>query len=99
MSARHHTIAITTPTFERLTQLARARGISKAKLVESLLEGVVPIPAVADRDEALRLLSESARTGKVQAQVALVRALAASEPAPSEIDPLDELADRRRGQA
>jgi hypothetical protein len=59
----------------------RGGGVSRSAFVRGLLRGAGPLDEQPSYDEALRLLADSARAGKVQAQVALVRALRGEQPA------------------
>jgi hypothetical protein len=54
--------------------------------VRGLLREAAPREEAPTYDEALVLLAESARAGKVQAQVALERALRGSERSTSELE-------------
>ncbi len=93
------TLSLPIPTFERLDLVAQARGVSKAKLIERLV--MEPAPACElSRDRALTLLAQSAEEGSVPARIAYARLMAQTqEPLLVESDPLDELADRRRGRS
>ena len=87
---------------ERFDAQATARGLSRAGALRLLVNEGLPEREAGSLSEALALLAASARAGSVQAQVALVRALAERE---KRADPVkrrrDELAARRaqRGQA
>jgi len=95
--SRQISVKLPKPTLERLEAMAAERGHSRAAMIRVLIEADAPAGGVASGAEALRLLSESARAGSIQAQIALERALRAAGPEP-EGDLLDELA-RRRGVA
>jgi hypothetical protein len=71
----------------------RPAGMSRSGFVRELLRRTGPVDDAPTYEEAVRLLAESARAGKVQAQVALERALR-SEGAP---DTDGELARLLRG--
>jgi len=62
----------------------RAPEVSRSAFIRSLLRGAGPLDEQPSYGEALRLLGESARGGKVQAQVALERALRGAEGAPDD---------------
>ena len=87
---------------ERLDALAAARGWTRSETLRALIETGLPAARSATLAEAIALLSDSARTGSVPAQSALVRHLAARE---RRQDPVqarrDELAaaGRRREEA
>ena len=57
----------------------RGEGTSRSAFVRELLRRSGPVDEEASYGEALRLLARSARAGKVPAQVALERALRASD--------------------
>lgn len=92
-------VRVPVSALERLDGLASERGLSRSGALRALLEGAGPAPVAADGEEALVLLSESARAGSVPARIALVRLL--SKPAAA-VDPvqaeIDELARRRRAK-
>ncbi len=67
----------------------RGQGVSRSAFLRETLRRAGPLDEGPSYDEALLLLARSARAGKVQAQVALERALRASEDAP---EPDGELA-------
>ena len=76
---------------DELARLDEQRGVvSRAGFVRSLLREPPTREAIATRDEVLALLSQEARAGKVQALVALERALRAA-PHPSMDDELERL--------
>jgi hypothetical protein len=56
-----------------------AEGMSRSAFVRELLRRAGPLDEAPIYDEALILLAKSARAGKVQAQVALERALRAAD--------------------
>ncbi|MGZ6637857.1 MAG: ribbon-helix-helix protein, CopG family [Solirubrobacteraceae bacterium] len=104
MAARNWTIRLNEHDDDRLERLAEARGVSRAALVRTLirdadLEAGGGLPAVADREELLAVLSERARGGHVQAARSLLDELRRDgEPAAEDDDPfreLDMLAPRR----
>jgi hypothetical protein len=68
----------------------RADGVSPSAFVRGLLRRAGPLDEEPSYEEALRLLAESARTGKVQAQVA-ERALRAPQGTPERDGPLARL--------
>jgi hypothetical protein len=95
---RRISVRIPTSALARLDRLAADRGVSRSAALRVLLEGDASTRRPADRDEAMTLLSESARDGSIPARVALVRALGVD----TTTDPLqrrrDELAARRRAR-
>ncbi len=76
MSDTRITARIGVEALERLDGLAAERGLSRSGALRALLEGPVRARVLADREEALTLLSESARDGSVPARIALARLLA-----------------------
>lgn len=92
------TVKLPDRVIERVDALAGECGRSRARTVEMLLDGPAG-PGDVDEpshDEAVRLLAQMARAGKVGAAVALERALRASgDQSAIEDDPLDELRQRR----
>ena len=73
-------------------------GVSRVLRRSALLDGDLPALEAETREEALRLLSESARQGSVTAQVALVTALSEPVRDPVEIA-RDEIARKRLARA
>jgi hypothetical protein len=71
------TLRMTLAEVARVDEL-RPVGCSRSGFFRELLRGAGPLDGAPTHDEAVRLLAESARAGKVQAQVALERALRAS---------------------
>ena len=63
-----------------------------------LLESPAPARVAAGRDEALMLLSESARDGSVPARIALARLLSAPDGRTPIERRMDELAAKRRAR-
>jgi hypothetical protein len=57
----------------------RGSGVSRSGFVRELLRRAAPIDDAPSYSEALMLLAQSAREGRVQAQVALERALRSVE--------------------
>lgn len=53
----------------------RGSGTSRSGFIRQLLRQSGPVDELPSRPEALRLLAESARSGKVAAQIALAREL------------------------
>ena len=90
-------VRIPAEVLERLDCIAHERGSSRSAVVRALIETGPPTSAPADLQEAMALLSTSAREGSVAARVALVRALLERE---RHVSParrrLDELAARRQ---
>jgi hypothetical protein len=82
----------------KLDKTAAERGLSRSGALRVRLEGDLPRPAAADHDEALVLLSESARSGSVPARIALERALRRAKADPVQAR-IDELAAKRRRSA
>ncbi|MEK6272366.1 MAG: ribbon-helix-helix domain-containing protein [Actinomycetota bacterium] len=72
----------------------RGEGVSRSAFVRELLRRAGPLDEGPSYEEALILLAKSARGGKVAAQVALERALRASDGVP---EPDNELARLLRG--
>ena len=74
------TISVRLPVGElaRLDEM-RGSGVSRSAFVRELLRRSGPIDEEPSYGESLRLLARSARAGKVPAQVALERALRASD--------------------
>ena len=66
----------------------RGEDVSRSAFVRELLRRAAPVDEEPTHDEALVLLARSARAGKVQAQVALERALRAE----NDVEPEGELA-------
>jgi len=105
MSDTRISVRIGAEALERLDGLAAERGLSRSGALRALLERGGAARAAADRQEALTLLSESARGGSVAARVALARLLErrlhTAEPEPPRaadpFDEFDELARTRNG--
>jgi predicted transcriptional regulator len=75
------TVRISDEALKRLDGFADGRGLNRSDALRALLEGEIPQSAPADREEALTLLSESARGGSVFARIALARlTVGAAEP-------------------
>ena len=72
----------------------RGEGVSRSAFVRELIRRAGPLDEEPSYHEALVLLAKSARAGKVQAQVALERALRAE----GESEPAGELARILRGE-
>ncbi len=68
------TIRLSSEEVARLDEV-RGDGVSRSAFVRELLRRSAPVDDQPSYPEALRLLARSARAGKVQAQVALERAL------------------------
>ena len=106
MAARNWTVRLNDHDDDRLDRLAEARGVSRATVVRALirdadLEAGGGLPAVADRDELLRLLSEKARSGHHGAMVTLAHLIDAEPDEDEDEDPfaaLDALAARRESR-
>jgi hypothetical protein len=67
-------VNLTQGEYARLLEL-RPEGMSDSAFFRQLLRRAGPVEEVPTRLEAIRLLGDSARSGKVAAQVALVREL------------------------
>lgn len=94
MSERHTvSVHLTTDEVARLDEIRPAR-VSRSGFMRGLLRAAGPLGDAPTHDEAVRLLAESARGGKVAAQIALERALRADQGAS---DPDGELARLLRG--
>ncbi len=90
-------VHISDEALERLDAIAGEQGSSRSAAVRALIETGSPASAPADLQEALSLLSASAREGSVAARVALARLLADRDRNTSPARRrLDELAERRR---
>jgi Arc/MetJ-type ribon-helix-helix transcriptional regulator len=87
------TIRMSADEVARVDEL-RGEGVSRSAFVRELLRRAGPLDEGPTYPEALLLLAKSARAGKVQAQVALERALRDSEGGP---EPDGELARLLRG--
>ena len=66
----------------------RGEGVSRSAFVRELLRRAAPLDEAPSYPESLLLLARSARAGKVQAQVALERALRAE----NDVEPDGEMA-------
>lgn len=84
---------MTSDEVARLDEI-RSAEVSRSAFMRGLLRTAGPLDAAPTHDEAVRLLAESARGGKVAAQIALERALRADQGAS---DPDGELARLLRG--
>lgn len=73
-----HTVSVhlTPEEVVRLDEI-RGEGVSRSAFVRELLRRAAPLDEAPSYPESLLLLARSARAGKVQAQVALERALRA----------------------
>lgn len=74
MTTQTVTVRLTAQEIARPDEL-RGAGMSRPGFIRQLLRASGPLEDVPSRTEALRLLAESARAGKVAAQVALAREL------------------------
>jgi predicted DNA-binding protein len=96
---RQFAVRVPARQLERLDKMAAERSLSRSEAVRALIEGGLPEVSAASLPEALTMLSESARSGSVQAQIALARTLLDVE---RRRDPAarrrDELAARRRAK-
>ena len=72
------TIRISPDEVARVDEI-RGEGVSRSAFVRELLRRAGPLDGEPSHEEALILLARSARAGKVQAQVALERALRATQ--------------------
>jgi Ribbon-helix-helix protein, copG family len=68
------TLRLSNQEVARLDEL-RGAGMSRSGFIRQLLRQSGPLEELPTRTEALRLLAESARAGKVAAQIALAREL------------------------
>lgn len=68
------TIRVTPEEVARVDEI-RGEGVSRSAFVRELLRRAAPLDEAPSYPESLLLLARSARAGKVQAQVALERAL------------------------
>lgn len=78
MSTETITIRMSVDEVARVDEL-RGAGVSRSAFVRELLRRAGPLDEAPGYAEALVLLARSARAGKVQAQVALERALRGSQ--------------------
>ncbi len=93
-------LSLKAAVYERLTELAAERKVSRAKMVELLLGGTAG-PTEVTRSRALELLASSAEAGSVPARVAYARE-AAKLTGGAVVEPpdeFDELRERRRKDA
>ena len=92
--SQRHTVSVHLSIDEvaRLDEI-RSAGVSRSAFMRGLLRAAGPQDDAPTHDEAVRLLAESARGGKVAAQIALERALRADPAA----DPDGERARLLRG--
>jgi Arc/MetJ-type ribon-helix-helix transcriptional regulator len=74
MNTETITIRLSPQELARTDEL-RGDGVSRSAFVRELLRRAGPLDEAPSYEEALLLLARSARAGKVQAQVALERAL------------------------
>ena len=93
--SQRHTVSVHLSIDEvaRLDEI-RSAGVSRSAFMRGLLRVAGPQDDAPTYDEAVRLLAESARGGKVAAQIALERALRADAGAS---DPDGQLARLLRG--
>jgi hypothetical protein len=96
------TLRATDAFAKRLDSVAKARGLNRSQMIKAaVLEASMDakdLDAVPDRDELLRLLGESARSGSVTAMKALLderRRDGDDAEAPLVRSAIDELAARR----
>jgi hypothetical protein len=80
MSTETVTIRMSPEELARVDEM-RGEGVSRSAFVRELLRRSAPLDEEPTYAEALVLLARSARAGKVQAQVALERALRGTESA------------------
>jgi Arc/MetJ-type ribon-helix-helix transcriptional regulator len=80
MSTETITIRLSPQEIARVDEM-RGEGVSRSAFVRELLRRAGPLDEEPTYGEALVLLARSARGGKVQAQVALLRALRDAESA------------------
>lgn len=80
MSTETITIRMSADEIARVDEL-RGEGVSRSAFVRELLRRSGPLDDAPSYTEALLLLARSARAGKVQAQVALERALRGAQEA------------------
>jgi hypothetical protein len=75
-----HTVSVhlTEEEVARLDEI-RSSDVSRSAFMRALLRSAGPLDGAPTHDEAVRLLAESARGGKVNAQIALERALRADQ--------------------
>ena len=92
---QRHTVSVhlTEDEVARLDEI-RSGEVSRSAFMRGLLRNAGPQDAAPSHDEAVGLLAESARGGKVAAQIALERALRSDQGA---TDPDGELARLLRG--
>jgi hypothetical protein len=90
-----HTVSVHLAQEEvaRLDEI-RSSDVSRSAFMRALLRSAGPLDEAPTHGEAVRLLAESARSGKVSAQIALERALRADS-SPETVD--GELARLLRG--
>jgi hypothetical protein len=74
MSTETITIRLSPEEVARVDEI-RGEGVSRSAFVRELLRRAAPLDEAPSYPESLLLLARSARAGKVQAQVALERAL------------------------
>jgi hypothetical protein len=89
------TLRLPRETVDRLDRMASEAGCSRARAVERLIEGPMPVAPAPTLQRALELLAESAESGSITARVGLAKLLASAQ----ESDPVqrrrDELAQAR----
>ena len=89
-ASRDGDLGLSADEVARLDEI-RGEGVSRSAFVRELIRRAGPLDEEPSYHEALVLLAKSARAGKVQAQVALERALRAEErsdpPASCEVAP------------
>ena len=78
MNGRRVSVNLSADEYSRLEELCPG-GMSASSFFRHLLRQAGPLEDVPSRAMALRLLAESARGGKVAAQVALARELRAGD--------------------
>lgn len=74
MNTQTVTVRLTAQDLARLDEM-RGSAVSRSGFIRQLLRLSAPVEELPSRREALALLAESARSGKVAAQVALAREL------------------------
>src|SRR5688572_29503214 len=89
-------VRLSAPEVDRLNDLARSRGSSRAASLRSLLTAEKAPTEPSTPNEALSLLAESARDGSVAARVALARLLHRPDARSPVERRMDELAEKRR---
>jgi hypothetical protein len=97
--AKSFHLTLDAEVLDRLDAFRASRGLSRSAAVALLVEVGVEVASVpATREEALGMLSESARAGSVAARVQLARLLVSAPP----VDPIQrrrvELAAKRQAR-